>query len=171
MQWKFHAKEVATLPEAVISLGSNLGDKINSIKTAIRAINLLPETKITDISNFYETEPFGVTEKQNTYVNCCAKVVTEFEPSVLLGTLLGIEVAMGRERPCRFCSRIIDLDLIFYENKILNEKNLILPHPRAFERAFVLVPLHDICQSGEFSGINFRESYEKCDRKKIILIK
>lgn len=164
-------KGATTLAEAIVAFGSNLGNRTENINRAIEAINLLPETSIIDTSNFYETEPFGVPDAQNNYINLCAKVSTDLSPQILLGCLLGIESAMGRKRPYRFCSRIIDLDLIFYENQIINEKNLTLPHPRALERAFVLVPMHDLCKNGSFGEINFSKEYEKCDKSKTIPIK
>lgn len=169
MRLKYQEKEVITLPEAVISLGSNLGEKENNINFALKSINLIPETKIIKVSKLYETAPHGVPNEQPNYLNCCAKILTELSPQMLLVALLGVESAMGRERKFRFCERIIDIDLIFYENEKIAEKNLILPHPRAWERAFVLVPLADICENMKFKKINFREAYEKCDKS--ILIK
>ncbi len=156
------------LPEAIISLGSNLGEKEKNIGFALNSINLIPETKLSKISNLYETKPLGVPNEQPNYLNCCAKIFTELSPQILLGALLGVEAAMGRERKFRFCERIIDIDLIFYENEVINEKNLILPHPRAMERAFVLVPLADICENMRFKNIDFREVYKKCDKSLLI---
>ncbi|MDO4200102.1 MAG: 2-amino-4-hydroxy-6-hydroxymethyldihydropteridine diphosphokinase [Clostridia bacterium] len=157
-----------TLAEAIISLGSNLAEKEQNIKHALESINLIPETKVIRVSKLYETLPFGVPNEQPNYLNCCAIISTELSPQILLGALLGIEAAMGRERKFRFCERIIDIDLIFYENEKINQKNLTLPHPRAFERAFVLVPLADICKNMQFKNINFREDYERCDKSILI---
>ena len=146
LQLKYQENEVIILAEAIIALGSNLGEKEKNINFALKSVDLIPETKVIKISDLYETKPVEVPNKQQTYLNCCAKIVTELSPQILLGTLLGIESAMGRKRTFRFCERIIDIDLIFYENEKIDEKNLSLPHPRAMERAFVLVPLADICE-------------------------
>lgn len=158
-----------TLSEAVISLGSNLGEREKNINFALESVNLIPETKVVKVSKLYETKPFGVPNEQQNYLNCCAKISTELSPQILLGALLGIEAAMGRERKFRFCERIIDIDLIFYENEKLNEKNLTLPHPRAMQRAFVLAPLADLCENMQFKNMDFRKAYETCDKS--ILIK
>ncbi len=169
LQLKYRAKEVITLAEAIISLGSNLGEKEKNINFALKSIDLIPETKIVTVSKIYETKPFEVPNPQPSYLNCCAKVLTVLSPQILLGALLGVESAMGRERKFKFCERIIDIDLIFYENEIINEKNLILPHPKAMERAFVLVPLAEICKNLKFKNIDFQNAYENCDKS--ILIK
>lgn len=157
-----------TLFEAVIALGSNLGEREKNINNALKSINLLPETKIIKVSGLYETKPYKVPSEQQNYINCCAKISTNLSPEILLGALLGIESAMGRKRKFRFCERIIDIDLIFYENEKIDEKNLTLPHPRAFERAFVLVPLSDICENMQFKNINFRSAYDSCDKSILI---
>ena len=156
------------LAEAIISLGSNLGEKEKNINYAINSVNLIPETKIIKVSGLYETTPVGVPNEQPNYLNCCAKISTELTPQMLLGALLGIESAMGRKRKFRFCERIIDIDLIFYENEKINEKYLTLPHPRAMQRAFVLVPLADICENMRFKNIDFRKAYEKPDKSALI---
>ena len=113
------------MAETIVALGSNLGDRKRNLESALEYINLLPETKVTKTSKMYETLPFNVPDIQNNYINCCTKVVTELSPQIFLGSLLGIEAAMGRKRKHKFSERIIDLDLIFYENEIINEKNII----------------------------------------------
>ena len=164
LQLKYQENEVIILAEAIISLGSNLGEREKNINFALKSVDLIPETKVIKISNLYETKPLGVPNEQPNYLNCCAKIVTEMSPQILLGALLGIEAAMGRKRKFKFCERIIDIDLIYYENEKISEKNLILPHPRAMERAFVLVPLADICENMEFKNTDFRKAYENCDK-------
>lgn len=165
---KYQGREVTILAETIVSIGSNLGDKKQNILSSIEYINLLPETHVTEISKIYKTLPFKTPNKQDNYMNCCAKVLTELSPQIFLGALLGIEAAMGRKRKFKFCERIIDIDLIFYENLHINEKNIIVPHPRAMQRAFVLVPLNDICKDFTFKNINFREHYAVCDKSILI---
>ena len=159
---------MTTLAETIVSLGSNLGDRQKNINLALASIDLLPETKIIKTSKMYETYPFQVPEIQNNYINCCAKVFTELSPQIFLGSLLGIEAAMGRKRKHRFCERVIDLDLIFYEDIHVNQKNIVIPHPCAMQRAFVLVPLSDVCENMQFKNIDFRNYYENCDKSILI---
>ena len=149
--------------EAIVSLGSNLGDRFLNIKKAIESIKNLSETEILKISDFYETEPYGVTEKQEKYVNCCLKIETALSSEILMGTFLGIESALGRIRTYRFSPRTIDIDLLAYGKEKQNKKNLILPHPRMLERAFVLIPLSDICDDMKFYNIDFKNTIEKLD--------
>lgn len=139
--------------ETFLALGSNLGDRLENLKNAINNINRLINTKVLQVSKVYETAPFDVLDKQDNYLNCCIRIKTEFSPEVLLGCCLGIEAAMGRTRPFFHASRVIDIDLLLYENIKVNQKDLVLPHPRMLERAFVLVPLLDVCEEpmrGEF---------------------
>lgn len=133
---------------AYVGFGTNMGDRAENIKEAVSSINLLPETKVTKISKIYETEPWGFKD-QKMFLNGALKVETELSPNAFLGALLGIEAGMGRVRTIKNGPRIIDLDLLFYDDLVLNSKELVLPHPRIFERAFVLKPLGDICNSEE----------------------
>lgn len=132
------------MSEVLLSLGSNLGNKLEKLNKAIKSINNLIYTKVVSVSNFYETTPFGISEKQDNYINCCLKIETDLSSEMLMGACLGIESALERERKYKFCPRTIDIDILLYEHEHINKKNLIIPHPRMFEREFVLAPLHDI---------------------------
>jgi 7,8-dihydro-6-hydroxymethylpterin-pyrophosphokinase len=88
-----------------------------------------------------------------------------------LGACLGIEAAMGRKRQFRFASRIIDIDLLIFGNVILNDDDLILPHPRIKKRAFVLAPLSELCSNFEFGNVNFADEYKNLDFSGVKLIK
>ncbi len=155
------------MTKAILSLGSNLGDRVHYINKAINSLENIPKLELLKISSYYETEPYGVNEVQNKYINCCVKLNTSLNSSELLGVCLGIESALGRKRDYKFCPRTIDIDLIAYGNEVKNEENLILPHPRLFERAFVLVPLKEICPEGSFEGLNFLQNFKNCDLKEI----
>lgn len=146
--------------EAVLEFGTNLGDRENNIKSAIDAVRKLPETEVISISKFYETEPFGVPDKQENYINCCAKIKTNLEAQTLLGACLGIEAAMGRIRTFKNAARIIDIDLILYGNLNIETKDLIVPHQRMLERLFVLVPLLDLYPNGNALGIKFKKNLD-----------
>ena len=145
---------------AYIGIGTNIGDRAKNITDAINAIKHLPGTTVIAVSAVYETEPWGYTE-QDTFYNVCIKVDTEMSPEALLGGCLGIEAAMGRERPFKNAPRIIDIDLLLYENEIRNCKELMLPHPLIGERAFVLVPLKDILPELKLDDKDYNENYKK----------
>ena len=159
------------MSEAVLSLGSNLGERVDNLEKAIQSLNTLEKTSVVKVSKFYETEPFGTPEKQNKYINCCAMISTELSPEILIGACLGIESAMGRVRTHRFCARTIDIDILLYENIKINSINLILPHPRMLERNFVLVPLNDICPGLKFKSWNFQKYSQKIGNIKFNVVK
>ncbi|MBO5859931.1 MAG: 2-amino-4-hydroxy-6-hydroxymethyldihydropteridine diphosphokinase [Clostridia bacterium] len=143
------------MSEAVIALGSNLGNKIENLNAAVRAIARLSEVKIIKASSIYETEPIGCDDDSDKYLNAAILVETNASPSLLLGECLGIESAMGRFRKKRNEPRIIDLDLIIYEGFKSDSYELTLPHPRILERAFVMAPLLDLYPSGRAPGLFF----------------
>lgn len=128
---------------AFIGLGSNLGPAIENCHSAIKAIKKIPQIKITQRSSFYETEPVGEIE-QNWFINLVIEIETSLTPKTLLDCLLKIEKNMGRIRKEKWGPRLIDLDLLFYGNKIIHSKNLKVPHPEIQRRKFVLDPLNEI---------------------------
>ncbi len=152
--------------KAVICIGTNIGDKTNNIKDSVKALMHLPSTEVIKLSSVYETEPWGYLEQDNFY-NICVMVETELSPKVLLGACLGIEAAAGRERPFKNAPRVLDMDVLLYEGCSMNEQELMLPHPRIGERAFVLVPLKDIVHDLKFNTENYAENYEKCDKNSV----
>jgi 2-amino-4-hydroxy-6-hydroxymethyldihydropteridine diphosphokinase len=127
-----------------ISLGSNLGNKS---KNLIQAIALIEQTigSVTARSLFYETAPWGF-KSSHSFLNACLKVETELLPATVLMKLQDIEKSMGRIRITenQYVDRIIDLDILFYDDLVINSENLIIPHPLIQERAFTLVPLVEI---------------------------
>ena len=134
------------LNKVYLSLGSNLGDKIKNLQSAINLI----DTNIGDvlsISNVYQTKSEGF--KGDDFFNCCICIVTNHSPNFLLDKLLKIELIEGRIRSSsnEYESRLIDIDILLYEDRIINENNLTIPHPRMHLRNFVLSPLSDIAKS------------------------
>jgi len=128
--------------EAIIALGSNLGDRRDNLLRAIDALGR--ETKLLDVSSVYETEPM-YNEDQGPFLNCVIAVETTIRPVALLASLKALEEKMGRERTGqRYGPRIIDLDILYYGDEVVSEPSLEIPHPRIAERAFVLVPLKEI---------------------------
>lgn len=142
------------MSQAVIALGTNLGNRIENLNNAVRAIARLSGVKILQASAVYETEPVGCEEDYKFY-NAALLVETSVSPAVLLGECLGIEAAMGRVREKKNGPRIIDLDLILYEGFKSESFELTLPHPRALERAFVMAPLSELYPSGRAPGLFF----------------
>ncbi len=127
-----------------LCLGGNMGDREVAFSLAITKINL-SAGKVILTSPVYETEAWGVTNQQ-AYLNCCICIETELSSSKLLTCLLDIEKELGRSRTITetYEPRRIDIDILFYNEDIIKEEYLIVPHPRLHLRRFVLVPLNDI---------------------------
>jgi len=127
--------------EVYLSLGSNLGDRRANLKKALR---LLGESlEIASVSSVYDTEPVDVGE-QPRFLNLVCRVNTDIGPMQLLSLIKGIEASMGRDLSLRDAPRIIDIDIILYGDTIIESPELIIPHPRMRERAFVLIPFAEI---------------------------
>jgi len=124
-----------------IALGTNLGDWLENLRGAIRSMP--PEITVLDESHIYETPPWGYAD-QPAFLNMVIKAETDLEPEFLLKYLKQLEVELGREKNFRWGPRLIDLDILFYDDLVLDSPSLVIPHPRLHERAFVLVPLADI---------------------------
>ena len=124
-----------------LSLGTNLGDRLANLRAAIAA--LAPQVRMDDRSSVYETEPWGYSD-QPAFLNLVLKAATGLDPYDLLAFLKDLEVSLGRRETFRFGPRLIDLDILFYDDLVLNSPTLTIPHPRIAERAFVLVPLAEI---------------------------
>lgn len=136
---------------AVISLGSNIGDKFSYLQSAVNEINSLGDSEILICSSVYKTKPVGF-EDQEDFLNAALILETDLSAEELLQKLLLIELNLGRERTIKWGPRTIDLDLIDYEKIIMNTESLTLPHPRAFERCFVLKPWNEIDDNAEIIG-------------------
>jgi len=128
---------------AYIGLGSNMGDKIANLNKAIGELGKVPGNKVLAVSSFYKTEPVGRVE-QDWFVNAAAEIETSLTPRELLNKLLYIEKNLGRVRDVKWGPRVIDLDILLYDDLVMNEEGLSIPHPYLYERGFVLVPLAEI---------------------------
>ncbi len=124
-----------------LSLGSNLGDRLTNLHNAISC--LPPKVQPIIQSSVYQTEPWGYSD-QPAFLNQVIKADTSLEPTNLLKFLKQIEVILGRKETFRFGPRLIDLDILFYDDLVLETPRLTIPHPRISERAFVLIPLAEI---------------------------
>ncbi len=151
--------------EAYIGLGSNLGDRERFLTDAVRRLNEHASVRVTRCSSIYETSPVGYVE-QPAFLNMAVAVETSLTPEQLLVVQLGIEQRLGRTRTVRWGPRTIDLDMLLYDRLERHSPNLELPHPRMFERAFVLIPLLEIMHSNSMSVIeSIKASLEKLDEK------
>ena len=130
------------MSEAYVALGSNLGDREENLRSALKHLEE-NKVRVVKVSTFIETEPYGVTD-QPGFVNAVCQVETELEPLELLRLLLKIELEMGRVRIRRWGERNIDLDLLLYEDACMVSEELTLPHPDMQNRDFVLLPLAEI---------------------------
>ena len=128
--------------QSAIALGSNLGNSITTLTNAIETLARTPGITLSNYSSWYRTKPVG--PPQPDYLNGCALLKVALSPHQLLTTLLEIEQQFGRVRKEHWGARTLDLDMILYENLILDTPDLQIPHPRMRERAFVLVPLAEI---------------------------
>ena len=138
---------------ALIALGGNVGDVRATFRKAIADICRMAEAALLARSSDYATPPWG-DERQARFVNACIEIETSLDPHALLFTLHKIEAKFGRERSKerRWGPRTLDLDLIAYDDLSMDQRELTLPHPRLFERAFVLVPLAEIAPDRLIAG-------------------
>ena len=145
-----------------LALGSNLGDRLNNLKQAIAA--LTPQVEVKAKSQVYETPPWGY-EDQPKFLNQVLKGKTYLDPEPLLKHLKRLEIALGRKESFPNGPRAIDIDLLFYDDLVLKQPSLVLPHPRLHERGFVLLPLMDISPNlvHPVSKRTVREMLELCD--------
>jgi len=159
--------------QAFVALGSNLLNPVQQVKSAMIALASIPNTRVTKKSSLYQTAPIGYEADQidqvPDFINAVVALETDLAPLALLDALLEIENNAGRERPYPNAPRVLDCDLLLYENIRLNTSKLTLPHPRMHTRGFVLLPLFEIAphlslenhgkiaqliQSQQFTGVN-----------------
>jgi len=128
---------------AYIGIGSNLGDKVKNCQTAVRYLGATPGIEVAEISSLYCTEPVGY-EDQDWFINCVVEVNTSLTPREIFLRCKEIERTMGRTHLVKWGPRVIDLDLLFYNDLVMKESDLEIPHPRLHERGFVLLPLTEV---------------------------
>jgi GTP cyclohydrolase IV len=129
------------MAEVYLGLGANLGNRITNLSRAIQSI--ADQATIGPVSSVYETEPVGYTE-QPLFLNAVISISTDISPEQLLQSIKVIEHSMGRTPDFRNAPRPVDIDILFYADRVLHSEQLTVPHPRLIERAFVLVPLAEI---------------------------
>lgn len=141
------------MSRAWVALGSNLDVPLQQVKSGLQALAELDGCSLLRASSLYRSAPWGVTD-QPDFVNAVACIETELEPHALLHALVEIEQSQGRRRDGpRWGPRTLDLDLLVYDQRILDTGDLVLPHPRMAERDFVLAPLAEIAPELEIPGL------------------
>ncbi|HHY62223.1 MAG TPA: 2-amino-4-hydroxy-6-hydroxymethyldihydropteridine diphosphokinase [Firmicutes bacterium] len=124
-------------------LGSNLGDRLGNLRCAAAMLGQADGLSQFAVSRVYETEPWGFVD-QPPFLNCVVRAHTLLEPEDVLAVTRSVEDALGRERSLRWGPRIIDVDILIFGGLVMDTEDLVIPHPRMWERAFVLVPLMDL---------------------------
>ncbi|MFC7219561.1 2-amino-4-hydroxy-6-hydroxymethyldihydropteridine diphosphokinase [Streptomyces polyrhachis] len=138
---------------AVLSLGSSLGNRLETLQGAVDALEDTPGVRVKAVSPVYETQPWGVEPgSQPSYFNAVVVVKTTLPPSSMLERAGAIEEAFERVREERWAPRTLDVDIVAYQGVVSDDPQLTLPHPRAHERAFVLVPWYDVEPAAELPG-------------------
>ncbi len=160
---------------AYLSIGSNKGHKKKNLETAIRLLHSHLQMDVLGVSSFYRTEPQNFTD-QDWFVNAALKIQTVLTPEDLLAALKILEKDLDKDgKPFRFGPRIIDLDIIYYDDLIFKTEHLEIPHPRMHERCFVLIPICDIGARTIHPVLNCRsdellKKIEKQETQKVVLL-
>lgn len=128
---------------AYIGLGSNIGDREYQLNRALELLKSAEKVEVTTVSSFYNTAPVGY-EQQPDFLNAVVEIMTTLSADDLLELCSKIEKELKRERIIRWGPRTIDLDILLFGNSVINEKDLVIPHPRMHERKFVMEPLNEI---------------------------
>lgn len=128
-----------------IGLGSNLGDRLGFIQQAVQMLDFHDAIKVLETSSFYETEPYGVKD-QEWFINAAVKVETSLTPVEVLRVCQHIEEKLGRKREMKWGPRVIDLDILLYDEQIIADDILTIPHPATYDRACCIVPLLEIAE-------------------------
>jgi 2-amino-4-hydroxy-6-hydroxymethyldihydropteridine diphosphokinase len=149
-----------TQRQAVIALGSNLGDRRATLVSALTALDAHPQISVSSVSSAYESaalKPTGVDPTAPEYLNAVALVDTTMTAPELLSTLMSIERDHGRERHERWGDRTLDLDIIDFGGEVIDTDELELPHPRAIYRAFVMAPWAEVNPQAQLAGLSVLE--------------
>ncbi len=150
--------------EAFVGLGGNVGDVRSNLAGAIALLCDGRDVRLLARSCDYRTPPWGATD-QAAFINLCISVETSLDPRALLARALRVESALGRDRrkERRWGPRTVDIDLLAYDDVVIDEAGLTLPHPRLFERAFVLLPLAQIAPERIIAGVRVRDALARLD--------
>ena len=161
--------EELLMETAYIALGSNLENPRHQLALGVAALARLPHTRLTAQSSLYRSAP--VEASGPDFINAVAEIKTDLAPIELLRSLLSIENTFGRERPFPNAPRVLDLDLLLYDEIVMNSAELMLPHPRMHERGFVMIPLAEIAPKLTIAKHGHADELAaKCDNQGVIKI-
>lgn len=152
-----------------LSLGGNLGDPAAAMGAALRVIDASPRARVTAVSSLYRTPPWGKLD-QPDFLNAAAEIETTLQPRALLDLCLSVEKGLKRERGERWGPRLIDLDILLFGDRKIDEAGLEIPHPRMGGRAFVLVPLAEIAPGLRIDADPIADCVARLDRAGIVRI-
>ena len=156
-----------------LSLGSNIGDRLGYVQQAASIIGTTRDIQIVATSSFYETEPWQM-DSNNWFVNAIVQISTSLSPDELLIVIQRIESQLGRERNERreYTDRTIDIDILFYDNKLINTANLVVPHRFFHRRACMMVPMLEIAQDfvHPLFGKTISELYDELDSPEQVVL-
>lgn len=142
---------------AYIGIGANLGDALATVQAAIEALTQLPQTTLSGQSPLYRSAP--IDADGDDYVNAVVQLCTTLTPHALLAALQALELSYGRQRPYHHAPRTLDLDILLYDDQIIEDERLSVPHPRMTQRAFVLLPLLDLCATIIIPGMGAAQAW------------
>jgi 2-amino-4-hydroxy-6-hydroxymethyldihydropteridine diphosphokinase len=137
-----------------LGLGSNLGDRRDNLLAALRLLDGMEDVSVLEVSAVYETEPWGVPD-QPDFLNLVTLVSTSRSPRGILAACKEVEGKLGRVRTERWGPRVIDVDILLYDDLRIEEEDLIIPHPRMLERDFVMVPLMELRPEVPWPGLDW----------------
>jgi len=146
-----------------LSLGGNLGDPLKAMGEALRTLDADPRTEVVAVSSPHRTPPWGKVD-QPDFLNIAAEVLTALSPRQMLDLCLDVERRLKRVRQERWGPRLIDIDILAFGERVIHEDGLEIPHPRMFERAFVLVPLLEIAPDFTFGGVRAADRLPHVDQ-------
>ncbi len=150
-----------------VGLGGNIGDVVPAMRHALATIDTDSDCKVVSVSPVYSTPPWGIV-LQARFFNACAAIETRLMPHAFLARMLDAERERGRVRNLRWGPRTLDIDVLTYGDQTISTFDLSVPHPRMFERAFVMVPLADIAGDMEIEGQTIREWARRTDAAGIV---
>lgn len=157
------------MTKSVLSIGSNLGDRLANLQSAVTGLINHPEISLVKVSSVFETKPFGGPE-QDDFLNAVIEIETELSPKSLLEFAQKLENESGRVREVRWGPRTLDVDILVYGEQVSLDENLILPHPRISERAFVLVPWFELDPNATIPNLgNLAELHKTIDKADVQL--
>ncbi|MEK4563191.1 2-amino-4-hydroxy-6-hydroxymethyldihydropteridine diphosphokinase [Alkalihalobacillus sp. FSL R5-0424] len=154
------------MPNVYISLGSNMESRFGYLEKAISKLRLMKDSEVTAVSSIYETDPVGYVD-QPSFLNLVVCLNTTLSPFELLAETQQIENQLGRKREIRWGPRTIDLDILLYDQENMKMESLTLPHPRMWQRSFVIIPLLELAPdlSFDLQGVTLKEVYNQLQDK------